>query len=61
MHEVNVALNAREIQTLTAAMAGNHPEALNEYRMSVLRKLARASRAAESFAPETAQEGSSNG
>lgn len=38
-----VELTAKEIQTLTAAMAGNHPASLNEHRLPVLRKLARAS------------------
>ncbi|MBJ7469690.1 MAG: hypothetical protein JHD16_00230 [Solirubrobacteraceae bacterium] len=42
MRSVGVNLNADEIQTLVAAMAGNHPESLSEHRVSVLRKLAHA-------------------
>jgi hypothetical protein len=39
---VSVDLTAPEIQTLTAAMAGNFPDSLAEHRVAVLRKLARA-------------------
>jgi hypothetical protein len=41
-HATVVTLTAKEIQTLMAAMAGNHPATLSEHRMPVLRKLARA-------------------
>jgi hypothetical protein len=37
-----VVLNAREVQTLICAMAGNFPPRLGQYRMGLLRKLARA-------------------
>jgi hypothetical protein len=41
-YEHHLTLTPKELQTLTAAMAGNFPESLNEYRMPLLRKLAKA-------------------
>jgi hypothetical protein len=37
-----LGLTEKELQTITAAMAGNFPESLSQYRMGALRKLAKA-------------------
>lgn len=46
---IPVDLTAHEIQVLMCAMAGNFPESLARVRMPVLRKLARADRAASHY------------
>lgn len=45
-----VDLTPRELHVLICAMAGNHPPKLNDVRMPVLRKLAKAERALQEAA-----------
>jgi hypothetical protein len=50
--EHTLHLTAKELQTLTAAMAGNFPASLEPYRNSVVRKLYKAETRSVSFNAE---------